>query len=75
MKNSASKGKTVVKPAATKFINKWNNLQNAHKLWIIVLLLWAIACVFLYINSSESDSIELERYYDTIGNPDSDRIA
>ena len=75
MKKSASSKKSVVKPAAIPFKQRWNNLQNEHKLWIIVLLLWAIACVFLYINSSESDSIELERYYDTIGNPDTDRIA
>ena len=75
MKSSASKGKRVVKPAATKFISKWNTIEKEHKLWIIVLILWAVACVFLYINSSESDSIELDRYYDTIGNPDTDRIA
>ena len=75
MKSSASKDKTVVKPAAIGFKERWNNIENEHKLWIIVLLIWAIACVFLYINSTESDSIELDRYYDTIGNPDTDRIA
>ena len=75
MKRSASKGKRVVKPAAIQLKNRWKLLDKEHKLWIIVLLLWAIACVFLYWNSSESDSIELDRYYDTIGNPDTDRIA
>ena len=75
MKKSASSKKSVVKPAATKFISNWNTLQKEQRLWIIVLLLWAVACVFLYINNTESDAIELDRYYDSIDNPDTDRIA
>ena len=75
MTKSASSKKSVVKPAATKFINKCNTMQKEHRLWIIVLLLWAVACVFLYINNTETDAIELERYWDTIEDTDTDRIA
>ena len=75
MKKSASSKKSVVKPAAIQLKQRWNTMQKEHRLWSVVLLLWAIACVFLYINNSESDAIELERYFDTVGNPDTDRIA
>ena len=75
MTKSASKQKSRVKPAATGFKHKWNQLDKEHKLWITVLLLWAVACVYLYVNSSESDSIDMDRYWDSIEQTDTDRLA
>ena len=67
---SASKGKTVVNLAATKFKALDKDIQTI----LIWLGIWLVLCLFLYANNTESDAIDLE-YYDEVGHTDTERLA
>ena len=67
---SASKGKTVVNLAATKFKALEKDIQTI----LIWLGIWLLLCVGLYWNNTESDAIDLE-YYDEVRHTDTERLA
>ena len=69
----ASSGKTVVKPAATKFKSTWSKLSRLDRFVLLGVLLWIVIMTVMLINSTESDSIDIE-YYDDIS-IDSERLA
>lgn len=61
----ASSGKTVVKPAETKFKSTWSKLSKLDRFVLYGVGLWIIIMILMLINSTESDSIDIE-YYDDI---------
>ena len=71
---SASKGKTVVKPAATKLSNTWNKLSKLDKLVLYGVGLWVLIMIIMFTTATESDSIDME-YYDEVNNTDTERLA
>ena len=67
---SASKGKSVVNSAATKF----KALDRELKAIIITVMIWLLLCIWLYANNTETDAIDIE-YYDTPDNTEVERLA
>ena len=61
----ASSGKTVVKPAATKFKSTWSKLSTLDRLVLWGVALWILIMVLMFTTATESDSIDIE-YYDDI---------
>ena len=72
MLKSASKGKTVVKPAVQTIKGTYNKLSQNDKLVLAMVVVWIITMTFMLINSTESDAIDIE-YYDEV--VDTSRLA
>ena len=71
----ASKGKGRVKPAATGFTVWFSKLDREIRAIVFMVAIWLILCVFLFLNSTSQDSIDLDRYYDDIRNPETERLT
>ena len=56
----ASNGKTVVKPAATKFKSTWSKLSKLDRFVLLGVLLWIVIMTLMLTNSTESDSIRID---------------
>ena len=75
MKHSASKGKTVVKPAAPDFKSSWNKLSKLDRFVLYGVAIWIIVLILMFtVVASDSDSIDME-YYDNVDNTDTERLA
>lgn len=74
-RKSASKGKGDVKPAAPKFKHWFMSLDREIRAILIVITIWLLLCVYLFLNSTEQDSIELDRYYDDIRTEETERLT
>ena len=72
---SASKGKGDVKPAAPKFKSWFMSLDREIRSIIIVIGVWLLLCVYLFLNSTETDSIDLDRYYDDVRTEETERLT
>ena len=69
----ASSGKSDVKPAASEIKSTWNKLSRLDKLVLYGVVLWVLVMIMMFMNASESDSIDIE-YYDDI-DIDRERLA
>ena len=74
-RKSASKGKGDVKPAAPKFRTWFWGLDREIRAILIVITVWLLLCVYLFINSTEQDAIELDCYYDDVRTPETERLT
>ena len=74
-KKSASKGKRDVKSAAFKFKTWFMRLDREIRAILIVITIWLLLCVYLFLNSTEQDSIDLDRYYDDIRTEETERLT
>ena len=74
MSKSASKGKTVVKPAVQTIKGTYNKLSQNDKLVLAMVVVWIITMTFMLINSTESDAIDIE-YYDDVTVSETERLA
>ena len=70
----ASSRKTVVKPAVRNLKHTWNKLSQNDRLVLAMVLIWVITMTFMLINSTESDSIDIE-YYDDVTESETERLA
>ena len=71
----ASKGKRRVKPAATGFTAWFDKLDREIRAIVFMVAIWLILCVFLFLNSTSQDSIDLDRYYDDIRTEETERLT
>ena len=71
----ASKGKGRVKPAATGFRAWFDKLDREIRAIVFMVAIWLILCVFLFLNSTSQDSIDLDRYYDDIRTEETERLT
>ena len=71
----ASKAKGRVKPAATRFRPWFDKLDREIRAIVFMVTIWLILCVFLFLNSTSQDSIDLDRYYDDIRKEETERLT